>query len=227
MIDECVFILYSIGVPWFPVLVLSVADSPCLLRWRFCILYFTCCVTIAALFCLLKISSSLVTCVWTRLSLRLPRFTPLWTPAMLAAVTTGEVTLLDLTGSHPPTFLSSSPIPVASSNALCATWSTDGTYLYVAWSHGAIFRYAKSGKSWGVVWKTEEASGPPVALATRDKDTILIAYSSKVVAADLIKKRPTVELLKVSGPHPFEKSATAEPFYISSRALNLWCHLRF
>ena len=149
---------------------------------------------------------------------------------MLAAVTACEVTLMDVTSSRPPTSASSMsiPMPVVSSNALCATWGTDGTYLYVAWDHGAIFRYEKSGKACGMVWKTEEASGPPVALATRDKDTIFVAYSSKVVAADLIKKRPTVELLKVSeSPHLFQKSATAEPCHLSSRALNLWCHSRF
>jgi hypothetical protein len=52
-----------------------------------------------------------------------------------------------------------------------------------------IYKYEKSGKSCGVVWKVEEASGPPVALATRDKDTILVAYSRNVVAVDLTKKR--------------------------------------
>lgn len=134
---------------------------------------------------------------------------------MLAAVTACEVTLMDVTSTRPPTSPSSIPMPVANSNALCATWGTDGTYLYVAWSHGAIFRYEKSGKSCGMVWKTEEASGPPVALATRDKDTIFVAYSSKVVAADLIQKRPTVELLKVSESPTSSKRA---------RLLNLVIH---
>jgi len=146
-------------------------------------------------------------CFDPHLSLRLPRFPPLWVPVMLAAVTTCEVTLLDLTSSRPPISLSSISNPVASSNALCATWSTDGAYLYVAWSHGALFRYEKSGKSCGMVWKTEEASGPPVAITTRDKDTILVAYSSKVVAVDLTKKRLTVELLKVSESLPPSKRA--------------------
>jgi len=121
---------------------------------------------------------------------------------MLAAVTTCGVTLLDLTNSRPSASASSIPIPVPNSRARCVTWSTDGVYLYVAWSHGAIYKYEKSGKSCGVVWDAEEASGPPVALSTRDKDTILVAYSSKVVAVDITKKRQTVELLKVSEPAP-------------------------
>ena len=147
---------------------------------------------------------------------------------MLAAVTTCEVTLLDSTSSRPSTSPLSIPISLTSSSAQCVTWSTDGVHLYVAWSHGAIYKYEKSGKSCGMVWKMEEASRPPVALATRDKDTILIAYNYKVVAVDLIKKRPTVELLKVREPSPLcETSATAETFHFSSRALNLWCHLRF
>jgi len=117
---------------------------------------------------------------------------------MLAAVTTREVTLLDLTSSRPSTSASSIPIPVTSSNARCAAWSTDGVYLYVAWSHGEIFKYEKSGKSCGMVWKTDEASGPPIELIIRDKNTIFVAYDSKVVAVDLTKKRPAVELLTVS-----------------------------
>jgi hypothetical protein len=103
-------------------------------------------------------------------------------------------------------------------------------YLYVAWGHGAIHKYEKTGKSCGMAWKTEEATGPPVALATRDKDTILVAYNTKVMAVDLTKKRPTVELLEVSEPPPapvFERSTNADTFHLPSRALNPWCHLRF
>ena len=70
-----------------------------------------------------------------------------------------------------------------------------------------VNKYEKSGKSCGMAWKAEEASGPLVALATRDKDTILVGYGSKVVAVDLTKQRPTVELLKVSGPPPSSKRA--------------------
>ena len=65
-----------------------------------------------------------------------------------------------------------------------------------------VYKYEKSGKSCGMVWEAEEASGSLVALAARDKDTIVVAYGSKVVTVDLTKKRPTVELLKVSGPPP-------------------------
>ena len=70
-----------------------------------------------------------------------------------------------------------------------------------------VNKYEKSGKSCGMVWKAEEAPGPLVALATRDKDTILVGYDSKVVAVDLTKQRPTVELLKVSGPPLSSKRA--------------------
>jgi hypothetical protein len=121
---------------------------------------------------------------------------------MLAAVTPCGVTLLDLTSSRPSASASSIPIPVTNSSVQCATWSTDGVHLYVAWSHGLIYKYEKSGKSCGEVWKAEEASGPVVALATRNKDTVLVAYGNKVVAVDLIKKRSTIELLKVSELHP-------------------------
>jgi hypothetical protein len=146
---------------------------------------------------------------------------------MLAAVTTCGITLLDLTSSRPSTPASSIPISLTSSSAQCATWSTDGVYLYVAWSHGAIYKYEKSGKSCGVVWKAEEAYGLPVALATRDKDTILVAYNTKVVAVDLIKNRPTVELLKVSETPPFLKRARLlKKIHLPFRALNLWYHLR-
>ena len=150
---------------------------------------------------------------------------------MLAAVTTCGVTLLDLTCPRPSASASSIPIPVTNSSAHCATWSTDGVYLYVAWSHGVIYKYEKSGKSCGMVWEAEEASGPLVALAARDKDTILVAYGSKVVTVDLTRKRSTIELLKVSEPPPLscERSATAELifFIYHLRALSLWCHLCF
>jgi len=148
---------------------------------------------------------------------------------MLVAVTTCGVTLLDLTSSRPSASASSIPTPVTNSSVHCATWSTDGVFLYVAWSHGVIYKYDKSGKSCGIVWKAEEASGPLVALATRDKDTVLVAYGSQVVAVDLSKKRSTVELLKVSGSPPFLKRTWLLIFFFiyRLRALNLWCHLCF
>lgn len=77
-----------------------------------------------------------------------------------------------------------------------------------------VYKYEKSGKSCGMVWKAEEASGPLVALAARDKDTIVVAYGCKVVAVDLIKKRPAVELLKVSEPPPSSKKARLLSFFI-------------
>ena len=119
---------------------------------------------------------------------------------MLAAVTTCGVTLLDLTSSRPSASASTITIPFSNGSAHCATWSTDGESLYVAWSHGIVYKYEKSGKSCGMVWKAEEASGPLIALAARDKDTIVVAYGGKAVTVDLNKKRPTVELLKVSEP---------------------------
>ncbi len=78
-----------------------------------------------------------------------------------------------------------------------------------------VYKYEKSGKSCGMVWKAEEASGPLVALAARNKDTILIAYGSKVVAVDLTKMLPTVELLKVSESPASSKRA---------RLLNCFIH---